>query len=153
MNAKAAAILTDPHPYAHIVYPWTDEALVGEAVALFAGAGLRNGEGVVLVMTAAIAIPLPLRLLTDGFDVETLRRSGQLVCIEAEDLLAQFMRNGVPDEESFSAAVDKLIAGCRASVPDSTGQVRLFGREGIPHSLHSMHSHSLECADIAAQPH
>ena len=190
MNAKAAAILTDPHPYGHIVYPYTDEALVGQAVALFAGAGLRNGEGVVLVMTAAHRDSITLRLVTEGYDVENLQRSGRLVCILAEDLLARFMRDGVPDEEIFSAAIEKLIATCRASTGSSTGQVRVFGemvsllwnanlgatisleemwnkiidrnsvslmctyalngRDGIPDSLHSLHSHSVECADIAA---
>src|SRR5580693_4886163 len=108
MNAKAAAILTDPHPYGHIVYPYTDEALVGQAVALFAGAGLRNGEGVVLVMTAAHRDSITLRLVTEGYDVENLQRSGRLVCVLAEDLLAEFMDDGVPNEERFGAAVGKL---------------------------------------------
>jgi KaiC/GvpD/RAD55 family RecA-like ATPase len=190
MNAKAAAILTDPHPYGHIVYPYTDEELVGQAVALFAGAGLRNGEGVVLVMTAAHRDSITLRLVTEGCDVENLQLSGRLICILAEDLLAEFMRDGVPDEGMFSAAVEKLITTCRASTGSATGQVRVFGemvsllwnddlgatisleemwnrvidrnsislmctyalngREGIPDSLHSLHSHSMECADIAA---
>jgi hypothetical protein len=190
MNAKSAAILTDPHPYGHIVYPYTDEALVGQAVALFAGAGLRNGEGVILVMTAAHRDSITLRLVTEGYDVETFQRSGQLVCLLAEDLLADFMDDGVPDEERFSAAVGKLIAGCRASTGAPMGQVRVFGemvsllwnanlgatisleemwnriidkhtvslmctyalngQSEIPASLHSLHSHSMKCADIAA---
>jgi KaiC/GvpD/RAD55 family RecA-like ATPase len=190
MNANAAAILTDPHPYGHIVYPYTDEALVGQAVALFAGAGLRNGEGVILVMTAAHRDSITLRLVTEGYDVEHFQRSGRLVCIVAEDLLAGFMRDGVPDEEIFSAVIEELIAACRATTGSSTGQVRVFGemvsllwnanlgatisleemwnriidrtavslmctyalngRDGIPDSLHSLHSHSVECADIAA---
>jgi len=190
MNAKAAAILTDPHPYGHIVYPYTDEALVGQAVALFAGAGLRNGEGVVLVMTAAHRDSITLRLVTEGYDVENLQRSGRLVCILAEDLLSQFMRDGVPDEEIFSAVIENLITTCRASTDSSSGQVRVFGEmvsllwnanlgatisleemwnkiidrnsvslmctyalngsNGIPDSLHSLHSHSMKCADIAA---
>jgi hypothetical protein len=53
MTAAAAAILADPHPCAHIVYPYTGEALVGRAVALFASAGLRNHEGVVLILSTA----------------------------------------------------------------------------------------------------
>jgi KaiC/GvpD/RAD55 family RecA-like ATPase len=190
MNAKAAAILTDPHPYGHIVYPYTDEALAGQAVGLFAGSGLRNGEGVVLVMTAAHRDSIKLRLRADGCDVENLQRSGRLVCVLAEDLLPQFMRDGAPDEDLFSDAVEKLIAACRASTGSSTGQVRVFGemvsllwnsnlgatisleemwnkvidrnsvsllctyalngRDGIPDSLHSLHSHSMECADMAA---
>ena len=190
MNANAAAILTDPHPYGHIVYPYTDEALVSQAAALFAGAGLRNGEGVILIMTAAHRDSITLRLVAEGYNVENLQRSGRLICIVAEDLLAGFLRDGVPDEEIFSAVIEELITSCRASTRSSTGQVRVFGemvsllwnsnlratisleemwnriidrnsvslmctyalngRDGIPDLLHSLHSHSLDCVDIAA---
>jgi KaiC/GvpD/RAD55 family RecA-like ATPase len=190
MNANAPAILTDPHPYGHIVYPYMDEALVSHAAALFAGAGLRNGEGIILVMTAAHRDSITLRLLAEGYDVENLQRSGRLICIIAEDLIAGFMRDGVPDEEIFSAVIEELIKSCRASTGRSTGQVRVFcemvsllwnsnlratisleemwnriidrnsvslmctyalnGRDRIPDLLHSLHSHSLDCVDIAA---
>jgi hypothetical protein len=72
MNAASAALLTDPHPCAHIVYPYTDEALVGQAVCLFARAGLRNGEGVVLILSAANYDAYMLRLIVEGHDVEGL---------------------------------------------------------------------------------
>src|ERR1700681_5096403 len=61
MNAKGAAILLDPHPCCHIVYPYTDESLVGQAVALFASAGLRDGEGVVLIMSCNHCAPIKIR--------------------------------------------------------------------------------------------
>lgn len=37
------------HPCGHIVYPYTDETLVWQAVCLFACAGQRDGEGVILI--------------------------------------------------------------------------------------------------------
>jgi hypothetical protein len=40
--------------------------LVGQAVARFAGAGLRNGEGVILVLTAAHRDSITLRLVTES---------------------------------------------------------------------------------------
>jgi hypothetical protein len=191
MNAKAAAILTDPHPCGHIVYPYTEETLVGQAVALFASAGLRNGEGVILVMTASHCESITLRLVTEGYDVEALQRAGQLVCILAEDLLTEFMLNGAPDEEKFKAVVGKLISDCRTRTGiGPQGRVRVFGemvsllwnsnigatisleemwnriidqhsvslmctyalngRNEIPASLQSLHSHSMNCADIGA---
>ena len=79
MNAKAAAILAEPHPCGHIVYPYTDEGLVGQAVSLFASAGLRKGEGVILIMTAAHCDSITLRLITEGFDVEALQTRGRLL--------------------------------------------------------------------------
>jgi hypothetical protein len=128
MNANSAAILTDPHPCGHIVYPYTDESLVGQAVTLFASGGLRNGEGVILVMTRAHYDSIKLRLVIEGYDVDSLERSGQLACVSAEDLLAQFLVEGVPDEDIFKSILSRMIADSRATTGKGTdGRVRLFG--------------------------
>jgi hypothetical protein len=37
-------------PCGHIVYPHIDEGLVGQAVCLFTSAGLREGDGAILIM-------------------------------------------------------------------------------------------------------
>jgi hypothetical protein len=66
MNAKGAAILVNPHPCGHIVYPYTDEGLVGQAVALFASAGIRDNEGVILIMSADHCDSIKLRLELEG---------------------------------------------------------------------------------------
>src|SRR5580700_7133647 len=99
MNAKGTALLVDPHPCGHIVYPYTDESLVGQAVALFASAGLRDGEGVVLIMSANHCDAIKLRLQLEGISAAAYERSGQLICVTAEDLLATFMADGVIDED------------------------------------------------------
>jgi hypothetical protein len=128
MNANSAAILTDPHPRAHIVYPYTDEDLVVQAVTLFASGGLQNGEGVILVMTAAHHDAITLRLLAEGYDLNALQESGRLVFMPAEDLLAQFLVDGVPDEDLFRAILSKMIAKSRSSTgKGALGQVRVFG--------------------------
>jgi hypothetical protein len=125
MNANAAALLTDPHPCAHIVYPYTDEALVGQAVCLFASAGLRNGEGVVLILSAENHDAYLLRLVTEGHDVESLKKSGRLVCLVAEELLDAYMGAGDFEIEKFEAAVDEIIRACKLTA--TGGIVRGFG--------------------------
>jgi hypothetical protein len=128
MNAAAVAVLTNPHPCAHIVYPYTDEALVGHAVALFASAGLRNGEGVILILSAENYDAYTSRLVLEGHDVAGLQRSGRLVCLVAEDLLAAYMAKGPFDVERFEAAVDEIIKACRATTAlGVNGVVRGFG--------------------------
>jgi hypothetical protein len=127
MNSHAAALLTDPHPCSHIVYPYTDEGLVEQAVSLFACAGLRNGEGVILVATAAHCDPIRRRLLADGYDVVTLQQRGQLALVPAEDLLAQFLVEGVPDEDIFREVLSGMIANSKASTGRADGRVRIFG--------------------------
>jgi MEDS: MEthanogen/methylotroph, DcmR Sensory domain len=128
MNAKGAAILLDPHPCGHIVYPYTDEGLVGQAVALFASAGLRDGEGVVLIMSSNHCEPIKVRLQVEGIDTEAYERSGQLICVRSEDLIAKFITDGVLDEDLFKSTVSRLIDQARASVSNGhRGKVRVFG--------------------------
>src|ERR1700730_2248508 len=128
MNTKGAAILTHPHPCGHIVYPYTDENLVGQAVCLFASAGLRNGEGVVLIMTGAHCEPIKLRLQIEGFNVEHYLRSGQLTCVTTDDLLGTLMAGGRLDEEGFRSTIGDLIDHARAAVSNGhPANVRIFG--------------------------
>jgi hypothetical protein len=128
MNAKGAAILVNPHPCGHIVYPYTDESLVGQAVALFASSGIRDGDGVVLIMAEDHCESIKLRLRLEGIEPETYERSGQLICATAENLLAKFIPNGVLDESIFRSTIGNLIEKARSSVSTGYfGKVRVFG--------------------------
>jgi MEDS: MEthanogen/methylotroph, DcmR Sensory domain len=126
MNSKGAAILADPHPCGHIVYPYTDEVHVAEAVCLFASAGLHKGEGVVLVMAADHGKPIRRRLEQEGFNLRQLEKSGQLICEEAENLLSTFMFDWTIDELVFKTKVGKLIERAKVSGGRSR-PVRVFG--------------------------
>ena len=126
MNSKGAAILADPHPCGHIVYPYTDEIHVAEAVCLFASSGLVKGEGVVLVMASHHCKPIRHRLEQEGFNLKQLEKSGQLICEDAENLLSTFVFDGTIDELVFKTKIGKLIE--RAKVSGGRGrQVRVFG--------------------------
>jgi hypothetical protein len=127
MNSKGAAILANPHPCGHIVYPYTDEKHVAEAVCLFASAGLRKGEAVVLVMTTDHCKPIRRRLEQEGFNLKQLEGTGQLVCEDAKDLLSTFMFEGLIDELVFKTKVGTLIEKAKASGSNRTRSVRVFG--------------------------
>jgi len=128
MNARGASLLANPHPCSHIVYPYTDEGLVGQAVCLFASAGLRDGDGVVLIMSADHCESIMLRLQVEGINTEHHQSVGQLICVTAEDLLAKFLTAGGLNEDLFKSMVGDLIdqaKGHRGSV--KSGRVRVFG--------------------------
>ncbi len=128
MNTRGAAILLDPHPCGHIVYPYTDEGLVGQAVTLFASAGLRDGEGVILIMSSNHCEPIKLRLQVEGVHTEAYERSGQLICVTTEELLSKFITDGVLDGGLFKSIVTGLIEKARTSVSNGRrGKVRIFG--------------------------
>jgi len=127
MNSKGASILLNPHPCGHIIYPYTDEGLVGQAVALFASAGLRDEEGVILIMSEEHCESIKLRLQLEGIKADTNERSGQLICVTAEETLAKFMCDGLIDEDHFRVTVGDLIEKVRASLPEGRTRVRVFG--------------------------
>ena len=128
MNAHGAAILASPHPCSHIVYPYTDENLVEQAVCLFASAGLRDAEGVILIMTPGHCDRLKLRLRMEGYNIAAYERSGQLACVTTEDLLARFMVDGTLDEDLFCSTIGGLIDRVRVSAGNGPpAKVRIFG--------------------------
>ena len=127
MNPSGAELLTNPHPSGHIVYPYTDESHLAEAVSLFASAGLRKGEAVLLIMTAAHCEPIRQRLEADGFNLAALESAGQLVCHDAERLLSTFMFDGIIDEHRFKTRVGGMIETAKAGGKDSPRPVRVFG--------------------------
>jgi hypothetical protein len=124
MNGNGAALLTNPHPCGHIVYPYTDENLVGQAVCLFATAGLLAGEGVLLITSAEHYAPIRRRIQAEVHDLVEYERSGRLTSVKTEDLMARFMNNGVIDEDRFRLAISGLINKVRTS---TLGKVRVFG--------------------------
>lgn len=126
MNSKAAAILTNPSPCGHIVYPYTDDSQVADAVCLFASAGLRNGEAVLLIMTEQHRGPVLSRLQDLGLDTESLKKSGHLVCEDAVKLLSSFMFDGIIDEYLFKETVGNMIVKAKAA-SGTYRPVRLFG--------------------------
>src|ERR1700674_1505490 len=122
MSPKAAAILTNPHPGGHIVYPYTDENLVAQAVCLYASAGLRNGEAVVLITTRSHYAPIDRRLSAEDFDTEELQRTGQLTYVIAEKLLPVLLVQGMPDADLFRSIVGRMIE--RAQKSGTNGSAR-----------------------------
>lgn len=125
MNLRSTEMLSNPQTCGHISYTYTEESQVIEAVCIFAGAGLRKSEAVVLVMAEAHRAPILRELRNEGFHVEALIQSGQLVCAGAEALLASFMFHGVIDEHLFKTTIRAMIDQTRLG--DANRPVRVFG--------------------------
>ena len=109
MNSRGLEILTNPERRAHIVYPYTDEARLLDAVCLFTSSGLRKDEAVLLVLSERHYDPFRLRLESVGFDLAELQESGQLVYENAANLLRTFMFDGTLDEHKFKTKLARLI--------------------------------------------
>jgi hypothetical protein len=130
MSPKAIALLSNPHPCGHIVYPYTDEALIAQAVTLYATAGIKNGEGVILVATPAHLQAIDHRLASyENLDTNALQASGRLMYSDADDMLPRFMVNSIPDEKRFKDIFRQAIETTQAAVTknEQPGLVRAFG--------------------------
>ena len=124
MTPDALAILTNPT--GHLVYPHVDDAHLVEAVGFFASAGLRQGEAVMLIMAATHRQPIRQRLGREGFNLEELESTGQLVCANAEELISQFLVEGNIYEQRFKAIFGAMIEQAKA-YNGKRRPVRVFG--------------------------
>lgn len=125
-------LLSEPPPHAHAVQFYDDEPFLLETVGFFLSAGLAAGEAALLVAT-----PAHQQGILNRMDKEARERaiaSGQLLLIDAEAMLARFMRGDEPMESAFEAAVahvvDGLLAGqwgVEAAARGLPKRVRAFG--------------------------
>lgn len=128
MSPKATSLLTDPQPHSHIVYPSANEALISDAVRLFASSGLSKGDAVIVVATHSRCANVEDFLKSEGFDVEGLIRSGQLAFLEAGALLTALIEDDVPDATLFKRRVGRIVERARFNSADGeTRRVRIFG--------------------------
>jgi hypothetical protein len=120
MTPATAAILGNPRPSEHIIYSYTRDTELTDALTLFAKVGLMRGEAIILVVTAKHADLMRQRLEQEGYEVAELLESRQLVIADAEEVLATFFL----DEQRFKVGIESLIDKARAGC--GTQPVRVF---------------------------
>ena len=121
MTPATAAILCNPRPSEHIIYSYTDDTELMDALTLFAKVGLMRGEAVILIVTARHADLIRQRFGQEGYEVAELLKSRQLVIADAEVVLATFFL----DEQRFMIGIGSLIDKARAAAI-ARSQVRVF---------------------------
>jgi len=128
MNTTGIEILSNPQPSSHIVYSYTDDTQLADAVCQFASAGIRSVEAVLLVLSEAHYEPVRERLTRQGFDLADLESTGHLACEDARTLLGTFMFDGIIDEHKFKTNIGGMIETAKAgSLNGKQRQVRVFG--------------------------
>jgi KaiC/GvpD/RAD55 family RecA-like ATPase len=128
MDIKTTALLADPAPGSHIVYPYTDENKVVQAIRHYTSSGLSRDEAVVLILSEPHRESLILLLKAEAFNIEMLQSKGQLVILDAAQLLSSLMVGDRPDATVFRAVIKRIIdqAG-RDLASGRHRKVRLFG--------------------------
>lgn len=109
----------------HVVQLYQDERFLSRAVCRFAASAIHNGEGIILVPTAAHWDAIRPRLEAEGVDVQTAQARHQLTVVDADELLPNFMREGMPDAPLFLGLAADVVAKARTDAP--APKVRWWG--------------------------
>lgn len=109
----------------HVVQLYQDEQFLSRAVCRFAASAIANGEGIILVPTAAHWDAIRPRLEAEGVDVQSAQARRQLSVVDADDLLPGFMRQNMPDGPLFFGLAADVIAQARTNAPSF--KVRWWG--------------------------
>lgn len=112
-----------PAPHEHLVGFYESETFLVSSVARFVTPALRAGDAAVLVATPEHREAVCATLDADGVDVAAASEHGQLLSVDAEELLGRFMVDGAPEPRRFERAVGALLD--RAAAGDRN--VRVHG--------------------------
>jgi hypothetical protein len=108
-----AGLLASAGPRDHIVQLYQDQDFLNRAVCRFAAGAIANGEGVILVPTAAHWEAFRPRLEAEGVDVKAAQNRGQLTVVDADETLPRFMKDAMPDAPVFLGLAADVIANAR----------------------------------------
>ena len=108
-----SGLLASAGPRDHIVQLYQDQDFLNRAVCRFAAGAIANGEGVILVPTAAHWEAFRPRLEAEGVDVKAAQNRGQLTVVDADETLPRFMKNTMPDAPVFLGLAADVIANAR----------------------------------------
>jgi signal transduction histidine kinase len=145
----------------HVVQFYHSTDFVNDAVATYLAEGLERSQPIVVIATDSRIDSVQWRLANRGYDVDLAHRRGDLVLMDARQVLWSFMVGSLPDERRFQANVGRVIERCarlRPGVPvRAYGEmVDLLWRDGnrrgalrveeLWNELARRHSFSLLCA-------
>ena len=109
-------VLREPAAGDHIVHTYQDRGFLAEAVADYLGTGLARGEAALIIARPAHSAAFLQELAAAG-------EPGQIVVLDAEQTLARFMVDGMPQWNAFREVIGGLIAQVRLQYP----AVRAYG--------------------------
>ena len=110
-------------PCDHSVQIYQDDAVLLDALEGYVVGGLRDGDAAIVIATHSHLESLSNRLAARGVDLEAASSHDQYIALDAEQTVAEFMRNGWPDDGLFRECVHRILKRARAY----DRHVRAFG--------------------------
>lgn len=120
-------VLTPPSgPLEHVVQFYQDDQFLIDAVSGFVGAALAAGNATVLIATAAHREGVEQILRKRGLEISQAARQGRFIALDASQTLAEFMVDGLPDEDRFRKVIGATLAQAGRSVVEGR-RIAAFG--------------------------
>jgi signal transduction histidine kinase len=95
--------------HGHSVQFFEDDRYLVETVVDFFAAGMVDGQRAVAFVTREHGEAITAGLHEKGFDVDRTRTNGQLILLDAEELLGSCMAGSTPDAARFRRAMDGVL--------------------------------------------
>ncbi len=111
----------------HVVQFYQDDKFLIDAVSGFVGSALAAGDATVLIATAAHREGVEQVLRKRGLEISQATRQGRFIELDATETLAQFMVDGLPDEDRFRRTIGATLAQAAASVVGERRRIAAFG--------------------------
>jgi hypothetical protein len=118
------AVLDSPAPADHLVQLYTDDRTLVPTVSRYIERGVRDGNGIIAVATAAHWGDIAARLGERGIDVAAARDRGQLAVFDAHETLARLTVHGMPDRTAMREILLPAAGAIRRAGHDA---IRAFG--------------------------
>lgn len=111
----------------HVVQFYQDDKFLVDSISSFVGSALATGDATVLIATAAHREGVEQVLRERGLEIGQAARQGRFVELDASETLAQFMVDGLPDEDRFRKVIGATLAQAAASVAGERRRIVAFG--------------------------
>jgi PAS domain S-box-containing protein len=107
----------------HFVQFYESDTFLVDSVSEFMAAGLRVGDGSLILATAEHREAIHRKLAACGVELAAAIAEGRCIMLDAAEMLAKFMIDGSPDARWFADTVGDVVA----QVAESGRRVRAFG--------------------------
>ena len=109
----------------HAVQFYNDDASLARIVADFLAEGFATDDPAIVIATPEHRVALEASLRAQSIDVDALARRGDIVLLDAREILDTFMVDGMPDAARFRRNIGEVIEKACGARPHCT--VRAYG--------------------------
>jgi hypothetical protein len=110
VNKRSINDIAGLNGYSHFVGFYETEAFLVDSVRDFLASGLVTGDAAIVVATEVHLNSFERALMEAGIDLPEARRCGRFIALDASELLAKFMVDGMPDATRFRAAIGQTVS-------------------------------------------